>query len=152
MNEQQIKQVMKDYARYSRVLGVHSTMFKKLYKILGNHLLKLDFEYMRLSSDGFMDLHVDNLGGGVLAIAHNYTQEGDVMADPDMQIRVNLELGTVEALTYQQSAFSIYQEVYPSPNMVNARLKRDLNAFLNTWLGNLLSQGHKIVEVKGVQE
>ena len=77
-------------------------------------------------------------------MAHNYIQEGDVMADPDMEIRICPDLHSVEALTYQQDGLGIYQAVYPEPGKVDLKLKRDLNQFLNQWLTNLIEQGFRV--------
>ena len=52
----------------------------------------------------------------------------------------------IEALTFQQAIPPIYQEVYPEPGKLIPQLKRELNDFLKTWLINLLSQGHRLVE------
>ncbi len=40
-------------------------------------------------------------GDHVFAMAHNFKQNGDIMADPDMQIRIIPEMHSIEALTYQ---------------------------------------------------
>ena len=74
-------------------------------------------------------------------MAHNYIQNGNVMADPDMEIKIHKDLEVAEALTYQQDSLGIYQEVYPEPGKVNTRLKEELNSFLRTWLRNLEQQG-----------
>jgi len=44
-----------------------------------------------------------------------------------------------EALSYQDQ-FG-YQYVYPEPGKVDIKAKKDLNAFLNKWLTNLINQG-----------
>jgi uncharacterized protein YqiB (DUF1249 family) len=105
-------------------------------------------------SPPFMELHLDVLGVEQvhgrrwrrIALAHNYTQNGDVMADPDMEIRVSLDPAwpAAEALTYQLDSLGVYQEVYPEPDRVAPRLKRELNAFLKTWLRTLKEQGHSL--------
>jgi len=46
-----------------------------------------------------------------------------------------------EALTYQD--FFGYRRVYPEPGQVDLQAKKELNSFLNTWLSNLLTQGHQ---------
>jgi uncharacterized protein YqiB (DUF1249 family) len=51
----------------------------------------------------------------------------------------------VEALTFGQAIPPIYQRVYPEPGKVVPRLKRELNAFLGTWLRNLKAQGHQLI-------
>jgi uncharacterized protein YqiB (DUF1249 family) len=99
----------------------------------------------------FMNLNLDELekepdGNYTFAMAHNFEQNGDIMADPDMTIRVIPVMHSIEALTYQLDSMGIYQKVYPKPNMVYPKLKKELNAFLEKWLINLLQQGFKFVK------
>lgn len=102
-------------------------------------------DYRRLTSPGFMDLSVDVLHRNAnhlgLALAHNYKLNGDLVPDPDMELRVDLSTTTAEALTYQDA--HRYQVVYPQPGKVRPHLRSSLNVFLATWLQNLLAQGHK---------
>lgn len=105
-------------------------------------------DYRKSEAAGFMDLHLDVLSRTDkelrIALAHNYTQNGDTVADPDMEIRVYLIPGweKAEALTYQDQR--TYNEVYPNPGQVNLRVKKSLNDFLTQWLKNLKNQGHKL--------
>ena len=101
----------------------------------------------------FMNLNLDYLqtekdGNIVFAMAHNFKQNGDIMADPDMQVRIIPVMHFIEALTYQLDSMGIYQVVYPKENMVNPRAKKELNAFLEKWLKNLIDQGFKLNGVK----
>lgn len=120
---------------------VYYRIYEKL-KTLGVLDIK---EYRKYTSKGFMDLSIDVLENTDekmrIAMAHNFIQNGDVMADPDMEIMIFKKLEAAEALTFQQDSLGIYQEVYPEPGKVNVRLKRELNSFLNQWLTNLRHQG-----------
>ncbi|MHB8841733.1 MAG: ADP-ribosyltransferase-containing protein, partial [Candidatus Aquicultor sp.] len=93
---------------------------------------------------GMMPLSVDVLSNGPrfmnIAIAHNYIQNGDVMADPDMELKIDKENGFIEALHFQQDNMGIYREVYPSGGQVNLKEKNDQNKFLTQWLKNLEEQ------------
>ncbi len=121
----------------------YETIYTKLEKI---GILNIT-EYAKFKSEGFMDLNIDVLEDNEnfkrIAIAHNYIQNGDVMADPDMEIKIHKKMKMAEALTYQQDGLGIFQKVYPEPNMVCPRLKKELNQFLNQWLTNIINQGHK---------
>ena len=105
-------------------------------------------DYRKSEAGGFMDLHLDVLGRTDtelrIALAHNYTQNGDTIPDPDMEIRVYLipDWKKAEALTYQDQYR--YDQVYPEPNLVIPRLKKSLNSFLAQWLKNIKAQGHKL--------
>lgn len=95
----------------------------------------------------FMDLNMDVLERQtdyiVIALSHYFKQNGDLCADPDMQIRIYPERNMAEALTFQQALPPIYQEVYPAPGKVVPELKRELNDFLDLWLRNCINQGHR---------
>lgn len=104
---------------------------------------------IKSKSAGFMDLNLDVLakskGEMRIALSHYYKHpSGDMIADPDVEIRVYLIPGweKAEALTYQDARR--YDMVYPTPETVNLTLKKSLNDFLKQWLTNLKNQGHKL--------
>lgn len=99
---------------------------------------KMQADYMKFTSSGLMNLNVDNLLNDTIALAHNGKQNGDVMADPDMEIRIYPEMKTAEALSFRNDYLGIYQEVYPEPGKYYPKLKKELNAFLNDWLRNMI--------------
>lgn len=126
-------------------MNIYERIYSKLQPILD---ALGDKDYVSLSSEGYMDLHVDrcqhksNSHRQVIAIAHNYIQNGDVVPDPDMEIAIYYDRKMAEALTFQN--VYIYQEVYfenDGKTFVYPKLKRQLNDFLNQWLDNLKLQG-----------
>lgn len=122
----------------------YETIYQKLEKLLPE-LQEGKLKSRKLKAGGFMDLNVDVLfpeeDRVVIALSHYYRHDcGDMIADPDMEIAVMPKRKMAEALTYQD-AFG-YRRVYPEPGKVDIRAKKDLNEFLNTWLSNLLEQGH----------
>ena len=116
-----------------------SSLYTKLLAVIPN-LISLQ-QYTKLIADGYMDLHVDVLYRANdtvrISIAHNYTQNGDVIADPDMEILVDFKHQTANAKTYQN--MYIYSEVQGDDDP----LQTELNQFLDMWLDNLIDQGHK---------
>ena len=129
--------------------GVYTQIYRKLYQVIPN-LDEIE-EAAKLKAKGFMDLNVDILRKGeskgqvyfIIALSHYYRHEsGDMIADPDMEIRVYPESKMAEALTYQD-AFG-YRVVYPKAGYVDVEAKAELNEFLSYWLDNLMAQGHKI--------
>jgi uncharacterized protein YqiB (DUF1249 family) len=137
--------------------NIYGKNFLKLETILGGNLQEVfeKYGYLKLKAPGFMDLNVDVLSKNRVSLAHNYIQNGDVMADPDMEIEVNFDMQTTEALTYQDNYG--YQEVYlfnEKGEKVSfyPKTKKDLNIFLSQWLKNIKNQGHIIVEMKGKGE
>lgn len=133
--------------------------YEIISKLIGMDLeewLKGEGIYIKLKADGFMDLHIDKLGGRRFSMAHNYIQNGDVMADPDMILEFSRRddgKRFVEPLTYQQDCFGIFHEVYDLDEngqkiKVRIKLKKGLQSFLTTWLNNLINQEFKVAERK----
>ena len=127
------------------------TIYDRIYMKL-NQII--DFEklfrkkYLKYKSAGFMDLNIDFLRKNyddtfVIAMAHNFTQNGDLMCDPDMEIRIFPKTETAEALTFQLDSLGIFQRVYQD-NKVNIEIKKDLNRFLDKWLTNIKSQKYSL--------
>lgn len=132
---------------------VYNTIFKRLVAIgIIDKDGKPRFdEALKLESGGFMDLNLDRLyeedGKYTITMAHNYIQNGDVMADPDMEIRIIPSMKMAEALSFRQDGgIPINQHVYEEidgKTMVYPRLKKELNTFLSGWLLNLKKQGFR---------
>lgn len=132
---------------------VYETIFKRLVAIgIIDKEGKPRFnEAMNLKSGGFMDLNLDMLyeedGEFTIAMAHNYIQNGDIMADPDMEIKIIPGLKMAEALSFRQDGgIPMNQHVYEvidGKTMVYPRLKKELNTFLSGWLLNIKKQGFK---------
>lgn len=114
---------------------------KTIYELNYERIYPLLADYKKLSIKNFMDLVVQKIKKNEYRIAHYYEQNGDLMADPEMTVRIDTELKTVEALTFQMDAIGLYQEVYPEPGKYYPRLKKELNDFLRQWLKNLEQQG-----------
>lgn len=125
---------------------LHNRIYKKLLDVMPD-VLTIE-EHGKSRVPGLMDLNLDVLHRTpskiVIALSHYWKHpSGDMIADPDMEIAVYPDREAAEALTYQD--IHGYQRVYsPCGTKVDVRAKRDLNSFLNTWLGNLIVQGHRI--------
>lgn len=124
---------------------INERIFRKLEKILGDS--REIPEYQKLRASGFMDLSVDRIYGDeqsvTIALSHYFKMNGDMVPDPDMEIRIYPEMKMAEALAYQDS-FG-YRQVYPEPGKVDLKAKKDLNVFLNQWLSNIAEQGFEKV-------
>jgi len=125
---------------------IYEANYKRLNQLIPD-LDTLTVEtYRKSKSGGFMDLSFEVLIKGTdqftCALAHYFEQNGDLVADPDMEIRVVPSMKMIEALAYQDQ-FG-YRVVYPEPGKVNIRAKKELNQFLGQWLKNLIAQGHKL--------
>jgi len=107
----------------------------------------------KIKSGSYMDLNIDFLGKGpnglpMVAIAHNYIQNGDVMADPDMQVEIGQGLKGLELfpVTFQNDGVGLFQRVYECDESgkvtgFRPKLKKQLRGFLRMWGANLRSQG-----------
>lgn len=108
-------------------------------------------EYVKLKSGGFMDLNIDELSNKPpfvkIAMAHNGMQNGDVMADPDMEILIDIENKSVQPLTFQNDYVGVYQQVFfqngDGKLVKDTALEADLTSFLLNWTKNLIDQGFK---------
>lgn len=108
---------------------------------LENFLANQEPGYLRLKSEGCMDLSIDRLGPDRIAMAHNFIQNGDLMADPDMEIIIDMPSRTAFGMTYQLDSLGVYQNVVDGAGHINADLRLELSSFLQKWLTTLEHQG-----------
>lgn len=92
----------------------------------------------------FMAVSVDRLTERHYSIAHNYVQNGDLMADPDMTF-FKAEDGHVYACTFQQDNLGVYRvglEVTPEGVIEeeNTREQNNQAEFANEWMQNIADQ------------
>jgi len=122
-------------------------IYKKLIKIIPDIATRTEAGKSQLNSDAMMDLNLDVLTteGNIIRIAlsHYYKQNGDMIADPDIEIIINTKLKTANAMTYQDSM--IFQSAEQEGG-INQVLVGRLNDFLDDWLRSCVDQGHRITE------
>lgn len=113
-------------------------------------------DHRKSTSPGFMNLNLDILTRTKermrIALSHYHKHpSGDMIADPDMEIRVYLKDGwnKAEALTYQDDRR--YDMVYTEMGKVHTHIKKSLNNFLKIWLTNLKNQGHNLAPQASVK-
>jgi hypothetical protein len=116
-------------------------MRRTVYEVNYEKILPLLSDYRKIQNKGFEDLVIEKIGDNEYSIAHYYKQNGDLMRDPEMTVRIFPDLKMVEALTYQMDCFGTYQEVYLEAGKYYPQLKKELNKFLGQWLTNLKNQG-----------
>jgi hypothetical protein len=105
--------------------------------------------YRKFTAPGYMPLSVDRLNHNdkriTFSLAHNSVQNGDVMADPDMEVILDYssELPTLQATTFQNDYAGVFNRVYDLEHPhLRAKLQSSLDNFLTLWLSNLHEQGH----------
>lgn len=94
---------------------------------------------------GFMPLTIEHVGDNFIAISHYYEQNGDAMADPDMEFAYDNDRKTLQARTYQQDALQRYDEVYGDDGY-NEELEEELNLFAHEWFQTIEKQGYVPVQ------
>lgn len=154
--------ILKSFKRFNKrstgkaAMQPYSSIYRKLMQVIPDLIKHIQEGKHHGKSEkdpkgGLMNLNYDFIGKDkkgnyIIALSHYFEQNGDMVADPDMQIRILPELEAAEAMTFQDQ-FK-YQEVYPDKGdgkeYVYPKLKKDLNQFLNQWLTNIINQGHKI--------
>ena len=104
--------------------------------------------YRKLKAKGYMDLSFEVLtrsGNSMdIAIAHYFKQNGDLVPDPDMRIRVDLTHKAAMPMSFQNALY--YREAMDEDGKGNKREAADQASFLSQWLRNLKSQGHTLAE------
>ncbi len=113
--------------------------------VLAPELLTGEAFYLRFTAgDAFMPLSMDYLGQNRISISHTYLQNGDLMADPDMEFVFDLENKALSARTFQQDGIGLYQTVENQQGEVdNPDLERQLNSFARQWFANIQSQDYR---------
>jgi hypothetical protein len=121
--------------------NVYEMIYHKLDKLTGGiEKFTASNNYIKLKSSGFMDLVIECNTKNYISMTHYYKQGGDLIPDPDMEIKIIPDLKMAEAMTFQD--FLGFQNVYTEDGKkyYPAR-KKSLNSFLNKWLSNLQIQG-----------
>lgn len=135
-----------------KVTDVHQSNYIKLLRIvpdLEQRIVSDDEAYGKSKRTGFMDFNLELIHqdktGYYLAISHYYKENGDMIADPDMEILVNLKNKTVIPLSYQDryKYRTTFDDIYHR-KLINVKELKAQSSFLSFWLGNLKKQGHKI--------
>ncbi|MDO9184488.1 MAG: DUF1249 domain-containing protein [Bacteroidia bacterium] len=156
------ERIIKSFKRYEKrstgkpLAQPYSAIYKKLMQIIPDLIKHIEAgkdsgKSVKDPKGGLMDLNFDYLGKDkkgnyLIALSHLFEQNGDLVPDPDMQIRIIPEMEMAEAMTFQDQYG--YQVVYPDQGdgkeYVDLRRKKELNQFLSQWLTNIIKQGHKI--------
>lgn len=93
----------------------------------------------------FDKLSIEQIGPNMIAMAHRFEQNGDLVADPDMEFEVDHEKKTLDARSFQNEVFAKYSCVIREDGSIDTRLEAELNNFANTWLRNIKMQGYKLI-------
>lgn len=105
----------------------------------------------KIKSKGYMDLNIDVLENDdatrVIAIAHNIIMDGDLIADPEMTVKLFKYTGEAKVLTYQVYSLGVYERVYEFETAGHFQNSYFLNRYLYNWLITLEERGYYTTRV-----
>lgn len=105
-------------------------------------LLNDDISYIQLKADEkFMPLTIEKIGGGNIAIAHHYVQNGDLMCDPEIVYYLDKDKQELRPKSYQQDNMGIYNTV-EKENGIDMVYEAELSKFTIDWFKNIKSQNY----------
>ena len=103
-------------------------------------------EHKKIIVPNLMDLKIAVLHNDnktmLIALTHNFIQNDDLIANPDIEIILHKDTEKAEPLACQKNMLGVYQRVYDNDGKCNTELKEKLNTYLNKWLMNLKRQGY----------
>ncbi|MEZ3420643.1 MAG: hypothetical protein K1V95_01745 [Eubacterium sp.] len=106
-------------------------------------VLNNQISYIRLSAgEGFMPLTIEKIGSNRISVSHHYTQNGDLMYDPEIVCYVDEEKQELRPREYRQDNLGLYQTVENDNGTVNMIAEAELSKFTVTWFNNIKSQGY----------
>jgi len=97
------------------------------------------------SVDGLMDLHLEVIDRSryttTVSLTHYLDEQGRLIANPYMRIRLYHDAKVAEVLAYQNQSRFKHEYPYPNPKMHQRHEKRQLNLFLAEWLTYCIARG-----------
>lgn len=137
-------------------IALQESNAKLLQKLFDRSGLKVEGEwhFRKLQAEGYMPLSIDRLGRSergfiFFALAHNSVQNGDVMADPDMEVVfIPGDKPRLRALHYQNDYARVFRTTASMDHQqsLGEPMQVSSDQFLELWLRNLLDQGHRLPE------
>lgn len=109
------------------------------FKEIASPLLTDDATYIKYISRGMEDLNIEVIGENRYAMAHNYVLNGDLMANPDIELTVDNATEKLYPQTYQQDNLQYYEVVNGDPIK-----SKNLSTFMKTWFSNIKEQGYRV--------
>lgn len=106
----------------------------QLFKNAGESL-ENESTYFEVKREGYMPLHIERLPNHQLAISHVFTQNGDLMRDPEVVFDI-LEDGQLEAKTIEHPPMVLGGRELVGPVPI-----KKTDSFLKMWADNLKAQG-----------
>jgi len=129
-------------------------------EIAEKHGLNLQFREaaLKLEREPYMPLVIEKIGPHRLSVAHYYVENGDAIADPDMEFFTGDQQWLPYAITQVIGGYQNAVEFNGDCTQIlryAPRLMRSLAEFGEMWAGNIKTQGWldaKVVYVKNLSE
>ncbi|MCY9669703.1 hypothetical protein M5X11_33130 [Paenibacillus alginolyticus] len=88
---------------------IYQKNFNLLNEILENKLLEFSKSdgNLILRSEPFMDLIIENLVPNVISMTHYFELNGDLIAGPDMEIRIDPELAMIGIMSFKTMMINV---------------------------------------------
>jgi len=122
-----------------------ASMQKIITAIAEKHDLDLTASesHLRLEQPGFMPLVIEKIGQHLVSVAHYYTQEGDLMADPEIVYFTGYQEWVPTQIT--QAPWGCWDAAELSSEGTDIKSfdpqkQADLAAFSNEWAENISAQ------------
>lgn len=128
---------------------IDDTLQKEVFEHLADmfpQVLEGDSEYVKFNVHGGEDLHVE-MNGDILTICQTYEQNGDLMYDPRIDLRVDYDNQKVIPLNYENSGMGVYEEFGSELTPETAKQMNDVLDFMDsTMLENIEAMGYEPME------
>ncbi len=120
--------------------------FNKLKKLFPE-LMEKNHTYEHYESGSYEPLSAEWIGGDMISLMQTYVQNGDLMRDPEVVIKVDFENETVNAFSFENSGLGIYREYSDG-----SKGQKDTNSFVVGWLNNIELQNFKLTRYDDINE
>jgi uncharacterized protein YqiB (DUF1249 family) len=128
-----------------KILNIYERNYLALDELVGGiHFFMTETKYLKIENHPYMSLTIEKVDENIISLCHYYEQNGDLMRDPEMVIKIYPERKMVESLNFRNDGAGIDQYVYKKVNdfvVCSQQVKNEQNKFLRQWLDNLKKQG-----------
>ncbi|MCM1524784.1 MAG: DUF3849 domain-containing protein [Ruminococcus sp.] len=118
--------------------------FIKLKKLFPEFMEKKHL-YEHYEADGFEPLAAEWLDENEISLMQTYEQNGDLMYDPDIVLKIDFENETANAVSFENSGLCVYREYEDG-----SKGQQETNSFMNTWLNTIENVDLSLTRYTGI--
>lgn len=111
------------------------------FEQIARPLLDGDTYYLKYASMGNMDLNVEKLDDDQIVISHNFSLNGDLMADPMVELRADRENKLLHPVSFRMDSLGAYQDKETNP-----KIEQELNSYMGKWLVNIHEKQYHLTQ------